>query len=150
MARSGGNLTWGSSRAWREEKGIWDTVLELGEHSVMILTWSLEKASRRKSSFGTHCLANYLNISGSADGSQAECLYFKRLCREVAAGMVQDSAGFPTFETVFQPSVLNSESSCEFGKYCFLFHAFCRVLLLLRTPLGFIFRWGILFFSKFR
>lgn len=33
----------------------------LGEHSVMFLTCSLEKSSRRKSSFDTHCLANYLH-----------------------------------------------------------------------------------------
>lgn len=64
----------------------------------------------------------YEHISGPGDGSQAEFFLFlircsKRLCREIAVGMVQESAGFPTFETVFQPSVLNSEWLCEFGKY---------------------------------
>lgn len=63
----------------RREGDLGDTVLELGEHSVMLLTCSLEK-STRKTSFDTHCLANYLHISGSADGSQAEFFCISRGC----------------------------------------------------------------------
>lgn len=44
----------------------------------------------------------YEHISASAGGNQAECVVFpircsKRLCSEIAVGMVQESAGFPTF-----------------------------------------------------
>lgn len=145
------DLTWDSSRAWGEEKGIWDTVLEFGEPSLTFLTSSLEKSSRRKVIFWYSLLSKLPACTSLFLVLQMEA----RL--DFLSGASRDCAGRLLLEwcrrvLVFLHLKLFFSPVCwtlnEFGKYCFLFHAFCRVHLL-TTPLGFILKCGIYFFASF-